>query len=175
MPVKTSSRCIGVLWLLAAMTGAGATEPPAGVLEREPLVAPALGLADADGRRVDIASFRGQWVMVHFWASWCGPCRREMPTVQRMAAQLVPEYLQLIMVNTAETDDDVFLFLGSVAPDLTTYMDRDGAVTDAWQPRGLPSSFLVDPEGRIRYLALGGRDWDKPAYIDFLRGLKARR
>jgi thiol-disulfide isomerase/thioredoxin len=173
--VKTASRFVALLCLLGTMTPGHGSEPPPGVLQLEPRPAPDLRLADADGTRIDIRSYRGQWVMVHFWAAWCGPCQREMPTVQRMAAQLVPAYLQLIMVNTAETDDDVFLFLSSVAPDLTTYMDRDGAVTNAWQPRGLPSSFLVDPEGRIRYVALGGRAWDQPAYLEFLRGLKARR
>jgi hypothetical protein len=50
-------------------------------------------------------------------------------------------------------------------------MDTDGLVTEAWQPRGLPATYLVDPEGRIRYQALGGREWEKPVYVDFLRGL----
>ena len=48
-------------------------------------------------------------------------------------------------------------------------MDRDGQVTEKWQPRGLPSSFLIDPEGRVRYLALGGRDWASEPYLAFLR------
>ncbi len=75
------------------------------------------------------------------------------------------------MVNTAETEVELFAFLGAVAPTLLAgnLLDRDGAVTERWQPRGLPSTFLVDPEGRIQYLALGGRPWDSPAYIAFLR------
>jgi hypothetical protein len=48
-------------------------------------------------------------------------------------------------------------------------MDYDGSVTEAWQPRGLPSTYLVDPQGQLRYLALGGRAWDTPQYIQFLK------
>jgi hypothetical protein len=51
---------------------------------------------------------------------------------------------------------------------LTPLLDYDGLVTEAWQPRGLPSTFLVDPQGQLRYLALGGRPWNKPQYIQFL-------
>ena len=64
-------------------------------------------------------------------------------------------------------------FLATVSPDLSTLMDRDGLTTAGWQPRGLPSSFFVDPAGRIRYLALGGRDWSSPEYLNFLRQLTA--
>jgi hypothetical protein len=58
-----------------------------------------------------------------------------------------------------------------VAPDIVPLMDSDGAVTERWQPRGLPATFFVDPEGRLRYLALGGRPWDTPAYLGFINGL----
>ena len=79
--------------------------------------------------------------------------------------------LKMVLVNTAETEDEVFTFLGIVAPDLLPLMDTDGLVTERWQPRGLPATFLVNPEGLIQYQALGGREWEKPAYLEFLRGL----
>jgi len=148
---------------------------PKGVIVIEPASdAPALRLANADGEVTDLRDLRGSWVMVHFWASWCGPCRKELPTVQRMAQQLVPKDIKLVMVNTAENEDDIISFLFGVAPDLDTLMDSDGVVTNLWQPRGLPSSFFVDPDGRIRYLALGGRPWDTKPYLDFIRSLAAR-
>lgn len=148
-------------------------EPPPGLMRLDGRPAPALALADMDGRPTDLAALRGRWVMVHFWASWCGPCRREMPTLATLIRTLPRERLTVLLVNTAESDDEVFAFLASVAPELDTLMDRDGQVTARWQPRGLPSTFLVDPEGRLRYLALGGRDWAKPAYLEFLRALIA--
>ena len=65
-------------------------------------------------------------------------------------------------------------FLPFVAPDLPTLMDYDGKTAEKWGPRGLPSSFLVDPQGRVRYLAIGNRDWDSPEYLRFLRRISRR-
>jgi thiol-disulfide isomerase/thioredoxin len=125
-----------------------------------------------DGNGFDLSEERATWAFVHFWASWCTPCRREMPRIQAMSERLGDLPLAIVLVNTAETEDTVFAFLAAVAPDLMdTLLDRDGLVTERWQPRGLPSTFLVDPAGRIRYLVLGGREWDRPEYLEFLRGL----
>jgi thiol-disulfide isomerase/thioredoxin len=147
-----------------------AQEPP-GLIALDGRPAPELIAPDLDGRITDLARLRGRWVLVHFWASWCGPCRREMPTLATLARSLPQERLSRVLVNTAEDEDEVFAFLAAVAPELDSLLDRDGSITARWQPRGLPSTFLVDPEGRLRYLALGGRDWASPAYLDFLQRL----
>lgn len=148
---------------------------PRGIIKIEPArKAPDLRLANSDGVVTDLRDLRGSWVMVHFWASWCAPCRKELPTVQRMAKQLVPKTIKLVMVNTAEKEDDVTSFLFGVAPDLDTLMDGNGVVTNLWQPRGLPSSYFVDPDGMMRYVALGGRPWDTKPYLTFIRSLASR-
>ena len=157
--------------LAGGLASAGQTGLPGGVIPVDGYAAPPLRLADLDGEAFDLTELRGRWVFVHFWASWCGPCRKEMPAIQRMSDSLRDSALAIVLVNTAETEDAVFSFLGIVAPALTTLMDRDGLVTEQWQPRGLPASFLVDPRGRVSYLALGGRPWDQDSYLDFLRAL----
>ena len=127
-----------------------------------------------DGKSVDLVQSRGHWTLVHFWATWCGPCRREMPTLAQLMRVLPAERLTVLLVNTADSEDDVFTFLASVSPELSSLLDRDGQVTERWQPRGLPASFLVDPQGRLRYLALGGREWASGPYLNFLRELTAQ-
>lgn len=149
---------------------------PKGVIKIQPeKAAPALRLSNMDGVVTDLQTFRGRWVMVHFWASWCGPCRKEIPSIQRLSKQLVPADIVLVMVNTAEKEDDVVAFLFGAAPELDTLMDADGVVTNRWQPRGLPSSFFVDPEGKLRYLALGGRPWHTKPYLTFIRSLTSHQ
>ncbi|NIR58120.1 MAG: TlpA family protein disulfide reductase [Gammaproteobacteria bacterium] len=156
---------------LAGAVSASGSPPPEGVIHAGARAAPGLALPDLDGATYRLEETPGHWVMVHFWASWCGPCRRELPAIQRMAQAVSDTSLELVLVNTAEDTDTVFAFLAAVAPRLDTLLDRDGLVTERWQPRGLPASFLVDPEGRIRYQALGGRPWDSKPYLRFLRAL----
>jgi len=148
-----------------------AVELPKGLLVLDGRAAPPLVLNDLDGERWDIGDARGRWLFVHFWAAWCGPCREEMPTIQAIFPQFDPQELEIVLINTAESEDTVFTFLASVAPDIIPLMDTDGLVTERWQPRGLPATFFVDPEGKLRYLALGGRPWDTPEYLDFIKHL----
>jgi len=158
------------LLVMTAITANAATLPP-GIMRIDSKPAPALQLDNLDGDAYDLQATHGHWRFVHFWASWCGPCRKEMPSIERMVTALGDSPLEIVLVNTAETEDEVFTFLGIVAPDLVPLMDTDGQVTEAWQPRGLPATYLVDPSGHIRYQALGGRAWEKPVYLEFLRGL----
>jgi thiol-disulfide isomerase/thioredoxin len=151
-----------------ALAGGGL---PGGLMKLDGRAAPPLALEDMDGQPWKLEDARGHWVFVHFWASWCGPCRREMPTIQAIFSEFEPSELEIVLINTAESEDTVFSFLASVAPDITPLMDRDGLVTERWQPRGLPSTFFVDPHGRLQYLALGGRPWNEPEYLAFLKQL----
>ena len=146
---------------------------PEGIIKLDGRKAPELKLKDMDGNEYNIEQSRGKWAFVHFWAAWCGPCRREMPTVQRMSEAIQDTPIDIVLVNTAENDDTVFSFLSIVAPDLATLMDRDGLVTERWQPRGLPATFMVSPKGTLEYIALGGRTWDNKKYLDFIRQLVA--
>jgi len=166
-------RTLGILCvLLFSWYSAAASEGlPKGIMKLDGRAAPALLLEDMDGQTWDIDKARGRWVFVHFWAAWCGPCRREMPTIQAIYPQFDSAELEIVVINTAESEDTVFEFLAAVAPDLNPLMDKDGLVTERWQPRGLPATYLVDPAGRLQYLALGGRPWDTPKYLNFLKYL----
>jgi thiol-disulfide isomerase/thioredoxin len=153
----------------AADTAQSAT--PFGIRVYESGKAPNFTLNDIDGEPFELNSTRGKWVFLHFWASWCGPCREEMPAIQKLSETINQDSLPIIMINTAEDEDTIFSFLGEVQVDINSLMDADGQVTEVWKPRGLPTTFLIDPEGNVRYQAIGGRDWHKPEYISFLRNL----
>jgi len=152
---------------------AAALAPPKGVIPQDGHPAPPIKLSDLDGNVGDLNRMQGKWVFVHFWASWCGPCRRELPRLQALPQHLDPQHFAMLLVNTAEDEDTVFTFLAGVAPDLQTLLDRDGLATEAWGPRGLPATYLLDPDGRVRYQALGGRPWDEPNYLNFLKAVIA--
>ena len=134
-------------------------------------MAPGFKLDDIDGKPFELKDARGNWVFLHFWASWCGPCRKEMPTIEKLIEKTRDENFKVIMVNTAEDDDTIFTFMGSIGIEATTLLDSDGLITEKYKPRGLPTTFLIDPKGRVRYQAIGGREWDKPEYIKFINGL----
>ncbi len=134
-------------------------------------LAPNFELEDIDGEAFDLKSTRGQWVFLHFWASWCGPCREEMPTIQALSETIDEDKLHFVLVNAAEDEDTIFMFLGSVVPNLTSMMDQDGLVTEIWKPRGLPTTFLIDPDGMVRYQAIGGREWNQEIYVQFIKSL----
>ena len=128
-------------------------------------------LKNMDGVEIDSKSLRGHWVFLHFWASWCGPCRKELPAIQAMIQSKHVKKVRFILVNTAETEDIVFNFFGVIGVDLPTLLDTTGEVTEKFKPRGLPTTIIIDPQGKMRYLFFGGRPWNTKPYQDFLNQL----
>jgi cytochrome c biogenesis protein CcmG/thiol:disulfide interchange protein DsbE len=167
-------KLITCLMVVISVQVHAAEDIPKGIITLDGRQAPSLVLNDLDGESWDISKAKGRWLFVHFWASWCGPCRKEMPTIQAIYNQFDKSELEIVIINTAEPEDTVFSFLASIQMDIDTLLDRDGLVTEQWQPRGLPSTFFVDPDGKLRYLALGGRPWDSPAYLAFLNRLAGK-
>jgi thiol-disulfide isomerase/thioredoxin len=174
-----SCRRFVVLLLLSSITmtcsSAAPLTPPKGIRIYDVGMAPDFTLQDMDGETFTLSSKRGNWVFLHFWASWCGPCRKEMPEIQKLTTVFDDSDFSIVMVNTSEDEDTVFSFLAETGIEVKPLLDIDGSVTEAWKPRGLPTTFLIDPEGNIRYQAIGGREWSKPAYIKFLRQLTSKQ
>jgi thiol-disulfide isomerase/thioredoxin len=150
---------------------AGPLEPPKGIRHYEKGPAPEFTLANMDGEIFTLSSVRGKWVFLHFWASWCGPCREEMPAIRNMADELGNDKLEIVLINTAENEDTIFSFLAEIGMDMNSLIDADGQVTEKYKPRGLPTTMLIDPDGNLQYQAIGGREWQQATYTDFLRKL----
>ena len=122
---------------------------------------PPLALQDIDGKPHRLQDYRGKVVLINFWATWCGPCREEMPSLNRLRASLAGRPFVVLAVNLAESEARIRRFTQEVPLDFLILLDRDTAVAKAWKARILPASFLVGPDGRIRYSVLGEIDWTK--------------
>ena len=119
---------------------------------------PELNLADAAGKAWNLADARGKVAIVNFWASWCPPCRAEMPTLQSLA-ELYGDELRVLLVNFKERDSTVLRFAQAAALTLPMPLDRDGAAAARWGVRAYPSSFVIDRAGRVRWRVTGEVDW----------------
>lgn len=123
---------------------------------------PPLELVDLEGKRHRLADYRGSTVVVNFWATWCVPCRDEMPSLERLRASLEGKRFMVLAVNLAEPDSRVRKFLDAMPLGFPILMDRDAGVAKAWQARLLPATYVIGPDGAIRYRHLGELDWSKP-------------
>lgn len=123
------------------------------------LPTPALKLPLQDGGDWTLASAAGHPVVLNFWASWCEPCRAEMPTLELLAARHEREGLQVLAINFRETDDALQRFLQSMPISLPILRDRDGAAARAWQARVFPTTVLVGRNGRAVLSVIGEADW----------------
>ena len=159
-----------LLALWASFAGAQELRPWSGG------AAPSLALQDLDGRAHRLEDYRGKVVLVNFWATWCDPCREEMPSLNKLRAALDGRPFAILAVNLAESEARIRRFMERVPLDFPVLLDRNTAAAKAWQARILPASFVVGPDGRIRYSALGEVDWTeeqvRTAILDMLPAAK---
>jgi thiol-disulfide isomerase/thioredoxin len=159
---------VGVLVCLAATSG-GAQEVEVPAWKGGPT--PPLALKDPEGRLHDLADYRGKVVVVNFWATWCEPCRDELPSLERLRDALRGRPFEVLAVNVAEGDSRVKRFLAEVPLQLPVLLDRNGEAQRAWKVRGLPATFLLDREGEIRSWYLGELDWAQPKVLRTVENL----
>jgi thiol-disulfide isomerase/thioredoxin len=130
----------------------------------EPVAAKDFTLQDMDGKPHSLSDYRGKVVLVNFWATWCPPCRREMPSMEHLYQKLREKPFAVLAIDQWEDPDQVFPFLGQLAafPTFPILFDRKSEVAQAFGVKGLPTSFILDKEGRILYRTVGGRDFQHP-------------
>ncbi len=158
------------LAMLGAAPAGGSLQTLSEMPDRPP--APAFSLQDIDGARHRLEDYRGQVVIVNFWATWCPPCREEMPSMQRAWEQIRTQGIIMLAVNIGEDEDTIAQFTANYPVDFPLLLDRDSAVVQSWPVLGLPTTFVVDPEGRLAYRAIGGRHWDDLKLLARVQALK---
>ncbi len=132
---------------------------------------PPLDLPLADGKRWRLAEHPGKVVLANFWASWCAPCRDEMPSLVRLASQRAGDGLVVVGVNYRESASAVWRFLDTLQVSLPTLLDSDGSIAAAYTPRIFPSTVLFDRRGRPVGTVVGEIDWGGEAAARILAPL----
>lgn len=133
---------------------------------------PAIVLEDYYGKPINIESFRGKTVLINFWATWCGPCVEEMPSLQKFKTRFDTRKFEVLAVNVGESKARVEAFLRKMAVDFPIAMDPQSETAREWKVRGYPTTFIVGPDGKIRYYHVGDLDWGNEAIVNQVKGIR---
>ena len=180
-PMMTFSRCraepqdstgaillLSLLWLLAVQAHAGE-------LSEVPATAPPdLSLPDLTGQQHGLDAYTGKVVLVTFWASWCSPCIKEMPSIQRLAEAMADQPFTVLGVNVGEGERRVQATASRLGIGFPVLLDKDSATFGAWGADVLPTAYVIDRSGRMRHVARGPVEWDRDDIIEMLKQLAAQ-
>jgi thiol-disulfide isomerase/thioredoxin len=164
--------------LLIGAAPVGAAEPPQNfVLYAAPQPLRDLRFADATGKQLSLADFRGKVVLLNIWATWCGPCREEMPTLDRLQAKLGSPDFQVLPLSIDRAGmgaiDGFYRELGIAH--LAKYNDSSGEAANRLNTIGVPTTLLIDRQGRELGRLVGPAEWDSPDMIAFLKEVIAQK
>ncbi|HEX3809070.1 MAG TPA: TlpA disulfide reductase family protein [Rhizomicrobium sp.] len=163
-------------WMLAGPVHA-VDHPPSSIsalkAEAAPKNVPVVAFTDAKGQRHTLAEFKGRYVLLNLWATWCAPCVRELPALAQLQAAIPKDKFTIVAVDVGRnTPADAAAFLKSHhAAVLDVYQDSDIALIRVFGAFGLPMSVLIDPQGREVARAMGPGEWDAPDAVAYFRAV----
>jgi len=168
-----------VAWLLAVtmLLGPAActkkTSKSGGVsAAKEKSMAPDITVTALDGKRLNLSELKGKVVLLNFWATWCPPCREEIPSLMKLDSAMAGKPFQMLAVSIDEGGvPAIEAFYKSSGYKLPTYTDPDGLAVKAYGITGVPETFLIDKNGLLVKKIVGGMAWDSPDAIGFIEGL----
>ena len=134
---------------------------------------PSMSLPDLSGQQRNLDEFAGKVVLVNFWASWCRPCIHEIPSIRRLAREMQDQPFTVIGVNVGEGQRRVQAAARRLEIDFTVLLDKDSAVFEGWGASILPTAYVLDRSGRVRYFVRGPLEWDEDEVIGKLHSLLA--
>jgi len=129
----------------------------------------AFDLKALDGESLRSQDFAGKVVLLNFWATWCGPCKEEMPSLARLQRQFDPKRVRVITVTTDMHPQGIRQFLNHLGITLPVLFDEDQEVSRSFMVRGLPTTVLIGPDGRLMGRAVGPRAWDSDESVALVR------
>jgi thiol-disulfide isomerase/thioredoxin len=147
---------LGILTTWTGAASAAEFSPP------DEAAKPSFSLESLANGRIDLSEHKGRVVLVHFFATWCEPCRPELSALQRLADRFARRPLMVIAVDVGEVDVRVRRFFDELPVTFPVLLDRDKAVTKAWKVAMLPTTFVLDRTLAPRFMVEGDFDWDRP-------------
>lgn len=139
-------------------------------------LAPAFSLKDINGKKVSVSDLRGKVVLLNFWATTCGPCKTEMPSMSRLYTELRDRGFVVLAVTIDTSEKAVMSFVSAAGVSFPVLLDKDKDVYfDDYAVLGLPTTFLIDKNGIIAEKFVGERDWDSPSIKNKIISLLDRR
>jgi peroxiredoxin len=135
--------------------------------------APDFNLRDANGGLASLAGYRGNLVLLNFWATWCAPCREEMPSMEQLSRYFGGQGLAVVAVNQKESAAVVNKFMKTQVLNFATPLDTDGRVSASYRVYGIPVTYLIDANGQAIGMKSGSRDWASREVIEAFRKLIA--
>jgi thiol-disulfide isomerase/thioredoxin len=132
-------------------------------------------LPSRGGPPVSLAGLRGQVVLVNFWATWCGPCRKEMPLLEQIHKKYAPLGFTLLGINVEEDTTHMEAFLGDVPVTFPVLLDPANQVSKLYDVAAMPSTVIIDRKGQVRYIHQGWQPGDESRYQDVIRQLIRER
>lgn len=130
--------------------------------------APDFSLSDLNGKVWKLSDLRGKVVFVNFWATWCQPCREEMPSMEALHRDMQGSPFQMLAILSSDTAANAEMLAKMVGATFPILLDSDGTVSSAYGLTGVPETYIIDPEGVLREKFLGPRPWDSQGALDML-------
>ncbi len=161
-------------WVARAPLAPPPLPEPAAIAASEPGPPLEFTLPDLTGASRSASEWRGRWVLLNFWAVWCGPCREELPSLDALERSLGPEGLSVVAVSLDEApSEDVARFVGHIDPSFAVLHDREQALAERVGVRVYPTSLLLDRAGRVRVAVPSAWEWSHPDTLETLRRVLA--
>lgn len=138
----------------------------------DPVKAPSFILSDINSNIHKTDDYRGRVLIINFWATWCMPCRKEIPVLKQAWRTLKKENVQLLGIATQDEIDTVIHFQNENDIKFPLPMDEDGKVANDWGVIVVPTAFVIDPSGHIAIRIVGGEEWNNPELIESIIALQ---
>ncbi len=161
LPLPTMIAALAVIVVLSTDISAGL----------EKVAAPDFTLKSADGKNIRLSEFRGDVVLINFWASWCGPCRQEMPVLSDLHDRYKSLGFTVLGINVEENSSDARRLLGKIPVSFPILFDNTSTVSKQYDVVAMPSTVIVDRDGNMRYLHKGYKPGLEDVYLQQVREL----